>query len=89
MAREAEVTLSDPFVMGVDVARFGDDRTVIVLRRGRDARGISWIKLAGNSLASLATNISTTRSSRPGPGGCETKGQASGSRPYVLDCYRS
>ena len=32
MTREAEVTLSDPFVMGVDVARFGDDRSVIVLR---------------------------------------------------------
>ena len=28
MTREAVVTLSDPFVMGVDVARFGDDRSV-------------------------------------------------------------
>jgi hypothetical protein len=34
MTRDATVTLSDPFVMGVDVARFGDDRAVIVLRRG-------------------------------------------------------
>lgn len=30
----------NPLVMGVDVARFGDDRSVIVLRRGSDAR--SW-----------------------------------------------
>jgi hypothetical protein len=29
-----------PLVMGVDVARFGDDRSVLFLRRGRDAR--SW-----------------------------------------------
>jgi hypothetical protein len=28
-SRDAAVTLSDPFVMGVDVARFGDYRSVI------------------------------------------------------------
>jgi len=31
------VTPSDPLVMGVDVARFGDDQSVIFLRQGRDA----------------------------------------------------
>jgi hypothetical protein len=31
---------SDPLVMGVDVARFGDDSSCIVFRRGRDARTI-------------------------------------------------
>ena len=30
--------ISDEFVIGVDVARFGDDRSVIWMRRGRDAR---------------------------------------------------
>lgn len=32
-------------IMGVDVARFGDDTTVIRFRRGRDARSIKPIKL--------------------------------------------
>ena len=29
-----------PLIMGIDVARFGDDQSVICLRRGRDARSI-------------------------------------------------
>lgn len=43
--REANYTVYDPIVIGVDVARFGDDETVIVIRRGRDARTIPWIVL--------------------------------------------
>jgi len=31
-----------PLLMGVDVARFGEDRSVIAFRRGRDARTIPW-----------------------------------------------
>jgi hypothetical protein len=57
MTREATVTVSDPFVMGVDVARFGDDRTVIVLRRGRDARSVSWIKLTGADTMTVAAKV--------------------------------
>jgi hypothetical protein len=34
---DAHVAPSDPLVMGVDVARFGDDQSVIWLRQGRDA----------------------------------------------------
>ncbi len=34
-ARKAQVTASGPLVVGVDPARFGDDRTAIVWRRGR------------------------------------------------------
>lgn len=44
-ARTPEATRFDPFVIGVDVARFGDDQTVIALRRGRDAQTIPWVKL--------------------------------------------
>lgn len=40
MARQAEHHIHDAMVMGVDVARFGDDATVIRFRKGRDAR--SW-----------------------------------------------
>lgn len=31
---------SDPIIIGVDVARFGDDETIIAVRRGRDASSI-------------------------------------------------
>ena len=34
---EVYVAPGDPLVMGVDVARFGDDKSVIYLRQGRDA----------------------------------------------------
>lgn len=32
--------ISDPMILGVDVARFGDDKSVIYPRRGRDARSM-------------------------------------------------
>jgi hypothetical protein len=45
--REGFAMIYDPLVMGVDVARFGDDRSVIRFRRGRDGRPIPPIKLRG------------------------------------------
>lgn len=36
----------EPLMMGVDVARFGDDRTIIRFRRGRDAKSIPPLKLS-------------------------------------------
>lgn len=50
-------TLMDPLIMGVDVARFGDDSSVIVLRRGRDAVSIPWIKLRNIDTMTLAAKI--------------------------------
>lgn len=41
-------------IMGVDVARFGDDSTVIRFRRGRDARSIKPIKLKGKDNMQVA-----------------------------------
>ena len=38
MQREAISYLGDPLVIGVDTARFGDDETVIQIRKGRDGR---------------------------------------------------
>lgn len=55
--REAVAHVMDPLVMGVDVARFGDDESVIVLRRGRDARTIPWIKLRGVDTMTLAAKV--------------------------------
>jgi hypothetical protein len=40
MTRAVEVDAGAPLVMGVDVARFGEDRSVIAFRQGRDARSI-------------------------------------------------
>jgi hypothetical protein len=55
--RDQEVGIYDPLVMGVDVARFGSDRTVIVLRRGRDARTLPWVKLAGADTMTVAAKV--------------------------------
>jgi hypothetical protein len=52
-----------PVIMGVDVARFGDDRTVFAFRRGRDARTIPWrvfrgldtMRVVGEVMAALNT----------------------------------
>jgi hypothetical protein len=40
MTRDITRQLNDPLVVGVDVARFGDDCSVIYARRGMDARSI-------------------------------------------------
>ncbi len=42
MRREVVHDYGAPLLMGVDVARFGEDRSVIAFRRGRDARTIPW-----------------------------------------------
>ena len=59
MDRQAEpwVERQQPIVMGVDVARFGDDRSVIVLRRGRDARTWPIEKHHKLDLMTLASRI--------------------------------
>ncbi|MBI3196365.1 MAG: terminase, partial [Rhodospirillales bacterium] len=46
-----------PLLMGVDVARFGDDRSVIFLRRGRDARSWPIEKHQGLDLMTLAGRV--------------------------------
>jgi len=40
MVREPQSLPNDPLVVGVDVARFGDDASVIYARRGMDARSV-------------------------------------------------
>jgi hypothetical protein len=55
--REAVHHFTDPRVMGVDVARFGDDQTVIRIRIGRDARSISPVKLRGLDTMQVATRV--------------------------------
>lgn len=55
--RMPEAKLWDARVMGIDVARFGDDASVICFRQGRDAKSNKWIKLRGVDTMTLAAHI--------------------------------
>lgn len=44
-------------ILGVDVARFGDDTTVIGFRRGRDFRSIKSVKLKGKDNMEVAREV--------------------------------
>ncbi len=47
----------EPIVMGVDVARFGDDHSTIYFRQGRDARSIKPIRLSQVDTMQLASKV--------------------------------
>lgn len=55
--REAISFRFDPLILGVDIARFGDDETVILARKGRDARSIPAIHLRGADTMQVAARI--------------------------------
>lgn len=52
--REAIPDPGAPLVMGVDVARFGEDKSVIAWRKGRDATVLPWQKFKGIDTVQLA-----------------------------------
>lgn len=55
--RDAMAQRFDPLILGVDVARFGDDESVIVVRKGRDARSIPATRLRGLDTMHLAARV--------------------------------
>ncbi len=55
--REIFQVRDEPLIMGVDVARYGDDASIIRFRRGRDARSIPPIKLRGADTMELAARV--------------------------------
>jgi hypothetical protein len=55
--RDPPVTIYDPLIMGVDVQRFGDDKSVIRFRRGRDARTIAPLKFRNLDTMQLAAKV--------------------------------
>jgi hypothetical protein len=57
LTMEASGTIYDPLIVGVDVARFGDDKSVIRFRRGPDARSIPPLKFRGIDSMQLAARI--------------------------------
>lgn len=48
-----------PLLMGIDVARFGDDESVFRFRRGRDARTLRPMRFRGKNTMDLATEAAT------------------------------
>jgi len=58
--REAIGFLYQALVIGVDVARFGDDQQVIAVRRGLDARSIPLQKFRGLDTVSFAGKVAET-----------------------------
>jgi hypothetical protein len=57
IVRESRCYLEEPLIIGVDVARFGDDQSVICFRRGRDARTIEWNTYRGLDTMQLASRV--------------------------------
>jgi hypothetical protein len=55
--RDAAGTIFDPLVLAVDVARFGDDQSVIAWRRGRDGRALPWERHRGLDTMQLAARV--------------------------------
>lgn len=47
----------DPLILGVDIARFGDDQTVLTWRRGRDASSIKSIAIRSRDTMQVASLI--------------------------------
>lgn len=57
MSRDVATSLGEALVMGVDVARYGDDSSVIFFRKGRDARLIAPIILHKSDTMQLAARV--------------------------------
>ena len=55
--REVSTHIHDPLIFGVDVARFGDDASVIYIRKGRDGRTHPPIVLRGYDTMQLAARV--------------------------------
>lgn len=55
--REAASAISDALVLGVEVARFGDDEAGICPRKGRDARTIPWSFYRNIDTMQLAAHV--------------------------------
>lgn len=55
--RDPGYIATDPLILGVDVARYGGDRSVLAPRRGRDAKSIPWRRFNQISTMDLAAQI--------------------------------
>jgi len=60
--RRTERFSHEPLILGVDVARFGDDLSVIAVRKGRDASTYPWKKFRNLDTMQLASRVSEAMS---------------------------
>ena len=58
--RDVESYPHEPLVLGVDVARYGDNESVIFIRKGRDAKTFPPVRLRGVDVVTLAREVSAT-----------------------------
>jgi hypothetical protein len=65
MSRELDPSHHDPLVIGVDVARFGSDESVIFPRKGRDCRSIAPLTFRGLPLDQFEDRIVAFMNSHP------------------------
>lgn len=47
LRRQAIANTTAPIIFGIDVARYGDDKTICAIRQGLDARSIPWLQWSG------------------------------------------
>ncbi len=61
MSREVSVAVTDPLALGVDVARFGANNSVLFFRKGRDARSLPRRIFNGLDTVALANEVFSAR----------------------------
>lgn len=84
-ARDNPASFRDPLAIGVDIARFGDDATVIWFRRGPDARSIPPVKLRNADNMAVANELNRLiYQHKPQAVFCDAGGNGSG----VIDRLR-
>lgn len=82
--REPEHDYWAPLMIGVDVARYGDDSSVIAFRRGRDAISIPWKIFDGLDNMELAAEIANAATTHNADAICVDAGNGTG----VIDALR-
>jgi len=86
MMREPQMFLHEPLIIGVDVARYGDNESVIYIRKGRDAQSHAPIRLRGVDVPSLAGRVAETYQSLRADAVFVDGGGVGGG---VVDCLRN
>lgn len=82
--QEAIAHVFDPLLIGVDVARYGHDKSVIRFRKGRDARTHAPIKLRNQDNIQIASRVATVAREMQADGVFVDGGAGSG----VIDALR-
>lgn len=85
-AREGSSYPHEPFIIGVDVARYGDNESVIYMRKGRDAQTWPPVRLRGADVLTVAGKVNELASTYNADAIFVDGGGIGGG---VVDCLRS